>query len=117
MEPTITPPRALGPRVKPTTIGARIGIRAGKDHLFQGGLGDDVDAGGVVGLAGSFHDPLDGAELAAHLFNDRAAGLADCFHAEGGKVVGKEAADEETDNDFRIGEGEIQLSAMVNSCT
>src|SRR6185369_11385866 len=81
--------------------------QAGNDHFFQGGFGDDVDAGGIIRLAGAFHDPLDFAELATDFNNYGATGLADRFHALCSEVVGEHAADKEAYDDVRVGEVEF----------
>jgi hypothetical protein len=71
-------------------------------HLADGRLGDDVDGLAVLGLLGALHDAGQLAELATDLFDDLAAGAPHGLHAERGEQVGKQTADEQTDQHPRL---------------
>src|SRR5512135_1041146 len=65
----------------------------GRDHhLPDGGLGDDVDRGCVVRLAGAFHYALDLTELPPDLVDYLAARLSDGLHRDCAEEVREEAA-------------------------
>ena len=68
---------------------------AGSEHLAQGGLGGDLHALAVLGLAGALEDPGDLAELAAHFVHHVHGSLADAVHRKGGEDNRDHAADEE----------------------
>ncbi len=74
------------------------------DHLADGGLREQVHGSRVVRLARAFHDSLDLAELAPDLVDHRAGRPADGFHGHGAEQVGHQAADEQADDDGRVGE-------------
>ena len=85
----------------------------GQDHLALRGLGDEVDAGRVVGLLGALHDPRLLAELAAHLLDDGAAGAADGLHRERGEQVDHQAAEQQAHEDRRVVDREHEVLARV----
>ena len=60
----------------------------------------------VVGLLGPVHDPGLLAELLAHLLDDLAAGAADSLDRERREQVDHDAADQEPDQNRRIGDRE-----------
>jgi hypothetical protein len=77
-----------------------------EQHLFQGELGDDVDACTVIRFGGAFHDARNLAELTTDFVDDRAAGVTDGLHGDGGEQVGQQAADEQADDDVHVGQVE-----------
>jgi hypothetical protein len=91
------------PSRKPTSSGADDRQQRGNHHLFEGELGDDVHAGTVIRLGGTFHDARDFTELATHFLDDGATGVADRLHGDGGEQVGQQTADEQADDDVDVG--------------
>ncbi len=58
-----------------TSSTARIGRSAGEDHFDERGLGDDIDAGAILGLVGAGQDAGLGGDLAADFEHHGAGGL------------------------------------------
>ena len=69
----------------------------------------------VFRLGGAFHDAFDLAELAAHFFHHRAGRAAHRFHRHRGEEEGDHAADQETDQDQRVGKVEHEVLAGRNT--
>ncbi len=84
-----------------------------KDHLPLRGGGDDANRGSVLGLAGAVHDPLDLAELPAHLLHDQAACAADCEHRERAEQERQDAAEKQADDHVRVREVELGRMARL----
>ena len=84
------------------------GEEGGNDHLAEGGFGNDIDAGSVVRFLGAFKDSWFFGELASDFSDDSAGGDADGIHGAGGEDEGKEATNEEADDDFGFSEGELE---------
>ena len=84
------------------------GEKCGDDHLAKGGLGDDIDAGSVVGLVCAQENAGLGGQLAADLTHNGASSHADGVHRAGGEDERKKTADEEADDDLGLGERELQ---------
>ena len=57
-------------KVKPTANGDTDSQQTGSDHLPQGALGHEIDAGAVIRLFRIVHDAGMLAELAANFFDD-----------------------------------------------
>jgi hypothetical protein len=116
MEPMSRPPRATLPSRKPTSSGASDRQQSRNQHLFEGELGDDVDACTVIRFGGTFHDARNFTELTADFVDHRAAGVADGLHGDGGEQVGQQAADEQADDDVDVGqvEGHGFLAAALH---
>ena len=124
--PISTPPSARMPAPgpsrkfmpKPTTTGIRIGSSDGTIISLDRGARQHVDGPRVVGLGRAFHDALDLRELAPHLDHDGARRAADGFHRHRAEQVGHQAADEEADDDGRVGQAEelCSLPAISRLC-
>ena len=74
----------------------------GHYHLLDRRFGEQVDRGGVIGLARTVHDAGDLAELATHFGDHRARCSSDGFHGHRSEQVGHETTDEEADDHGRI---------------
>jgi hypothetical protein len=83
------------------------------DHFLDRGLGQHVDGAAVVRLGRAFHDAGDFLELAAHFDHHRTGGAAHRFHRHGAEQVGHQAADEQADDDSRVGQVEGELDALA----
>ena len=77
------------------------------DHLLDRRLGDEVDGAGVIGPRGAVHDARVGAELLAHVEHDVARGAADRGHAHRPEQIGQQSAEQQADDDVRVGQREI----------
>ncbi len=84
----------------------------GDHHLLDRGLGEHVHRPRVVRLGRALHDPLDLAELTAHLVDHAAAGPAHRLHRQRAEQIGHQAADEEPDDHRRIVEQELGRLAV-----
>ena len=68
----------------------------------------------MIGLARALHDALDLPELTTHLHDHRTRSPAYGFHGHGGEEVGNQAANEQADDDGRVGQRE--LDHLTTSC-
>ena len=117
--PTSTPPSTFGAEQRECRHDEHdehTGKQRREDHFAQRGLGDDIDAGAVLGLLGALQDAGLGLELAAHFQHHGARGLAHRIHAEGDEEERQQAADEEADDDLRILERKFELAAVSAAC-
>ncbi len=86
------------------------GDQAGDDHLLEGGLGGDGDAGLVVGPRLPLQDAGDLPELAAHLGDHLVGRLRDGVHRERGEGEGQHAAQQQADD--HIGREDIDARQL-----
>ena len=87
----------------------------GSDHLPQRGLGGDVDGAGVVGARRAGHDARVLAELAPHLLDDRAGGLADGADRQRAEEEDEHHAEEAADEHVDVREVDRQLRGQRNA--
>src|SRR5690606_18873503 len=85
----------------------RYGAR--EDHLLKGSDRRDVHDLIRLRLGFPFAETSDLAELAANLFDDRASRASYRRHGAGAHDEGKDRADDQTDEDFRVRQLEHKL--------
>ena len=83
------------------------------NHFLDRRLGEHVHGLGIIRFGFAFHDAGNFLELAADLDHDRAGGATDRLHAHGAEQVRHHAADEQADDDRRIGKRELDELAGV----
>jgi len=69
---------------------------SGGDHSFEGGVGGDLDTGGMVGFDSSISDSRVSSELSLDFSDHLHGGLADGFHTESREPVREHGSDQES---------------------
>ena len=80
---------------------------------MQSALGAQVDTGGVVGVNLVLHDAGDLAELTANLHHDGLGSLLHGAHRQGREHERQHRANEHTNQNRRLGQGEVQHLARA----
>ena len=78
------------------------------DHLMQGALGAQADAGRVIRVCLVVHDTDDLAELTAHFHDDGLRSGLHSAHGQCGENEGEHRADEQADQDGRARQREVE---------
>ena len=77
------------------------------------GLGDDIDAGPVIGHVLAAKDSGLRSQLAPHFPDDSASRLANRVHAEGGENEREQTADEQADDDLRLCQRKLERVGLT----